>query len=110
VQKEFADEIVTVVNQMRHTATSVIIASQNPDSIPSDVLEKSSIVILHRLTSPHQVGYLKKAVYGLSKVSDDAVAKLNKGEAIIWATESTDAQAAQSGIKVKIRPRFTRHV
>ena len=110
VQKEFADEIVTVVNQMRHTATTVVIASQNPDSIPSDVLEKSSIVMLHRLTSPNQAHYLKKAVHGLSKVPTDVVTKLKKGEAMIWATESTDTQAADSGIRVQIRPRFTRHV
>jgi hypothetical protein len=110
VQKEFANEIVTVVNQMRHTFTTVVIASQNPDSIPSDVMEKSSVVILHQITSPNQMKYVKKAVEGLSSVPDRAVASLKKGEAIIWAAESTDPRVSEKGVKVKIRPRFSRHV
>ncbi|MBI4287924.1 MAG: ATP-binding protein [Chloroflexi bacterium] len=110
VQKEFASEIVTLVNQMRHTATTVVIASQNPDSIPSDVIEKSSIVILHKLTSPNQTSYLRKSVQGLATVDADQVAGLQNGEAIVWASESTDSNVTKTGIKIKIRPRYTRHI
>ena len=110
VQKDFAAEIVTVINQMRHTFTTVIIASQNPDSIPKEVMEKSSVVILHQITSPDQMSYVKKAVEGLSSVSGPVVASLKKGEAIVWAAESTDPLVSKKGIQVKIRPRFSCHV
>lgn len=110
VQKEFAKEMETVVNQMRHTATSVAIASQSPDSIPANVLEKSSIVLLHRITGPNQIRYLKKAVQGLSGIQASKVASLEKGHCIIWSSESTDSRVSNSGIEMVVRPRYTRHV
>lgn len=110
VQRDFAAEIVTVINQMRHTFTTVVIASQNPDSIPKEVMEKSSVVILHQITSPDQMSYVKKAVVGLSSVSTPVVASLKKGEAIVWAAESADPLVSKKGVQVKIRPRFSCHV
>ena len=110
VRQDFAQEIVTVVNQMRHTATTVVIASQSSDSIPSDVLEKSSIVVLHQLTAPRQIRYLKKAVQGLARVSEKNVANLSNGHAIVWACASSDARVTDTGLPVMIRPRYSRHV
>jgi hypothetical protein len=110
VKQEFADHIVTVVNQMRHTGTTVVIASQSPDSIPSDVLEKSSVVLLHRLTAATQINYLKKAVQGLSRIDNAAVSRLQKGHALAWANTSTDPRVTDMGLEVAVRPRFSRHV
>ena len=110
VRQAFAAEMETGVNQMRHTATTVIIASQSPNVIPSSVLEKSSVVMLHQLTSGAQVRYVKKVVQGLASVDLKKLSQLQKGRGILWASESTDRRVMESGLEVSVRPRFTRHV
>ena len=44
--------IVDVIRQMRHQGVSVLIASQDPPSLPTAIIELSSLVILHRFNSP----------------------------------------------------------
>lgn len=110
LHKDFAKEMETIVNQRRHTATTVAIASQNPDSIPPDVLEKSSVVALHKLTSGKQINHVKKAVEGLSQISNSDVTKLKKGQAIMWSTASTDPRVTDAGLNVSVRKRYSRHV
>ena len=107
---QLADEMETVVSQMRHSATSVVIASQNPDDIPKKVLELSSVVMLHRLSSPSQVKYIQGLSQGLRQIQAERVASLQKGHCIIWASDSTDSRVSESGIEIEVRPRYTRHV
>ena len=98
-----------LVLSLRHQATSVVIASQDPLSVPRAVIELTSILLLHRMTSPQWLKHLKSAISALEGVTESQVAALKPGEALLWAQRSTDVRFTQRPQKVTIRPRFTQH-
>jgi hypothetical protein len=102
-------QVVETIREMRHQATSVIIASQDPISVPRAIIELTSILILHRMTSPQWIKHLRSALAALEDVPDAAVTSLQPGEALVWAQRSTDKRFALRPQKVTIRPRFTQH-
>ena len=51
-ESELIGQVVETIREMRHQATSVLIASQDPLSVPRAVVELTSLLILHRMTSP----------------------------------------------------------
>jgi DNA helicase HerA-like ATPase len=53
-------QVVETIREMRHQATSILIASQDPLSLPRAIIELSSILVLHRMTSPQWLKHLKK--------------------------------------------------
>jgi hypothetical protein len=85
----------------------VVIASQDPLSIPRSVIELSSTLILHRFTSPLWLKHLKGAVSSLESVGDQDVAVLRPGEALVWAQRCTDPRFTESPQKVWMRARVT---
>jgi DNA phosphorothioation-dependent restriction protein DptH len=102
-------QVVETIREMRHQATSVIIASQDPMSVPRAIIELTSVLILHRMTSPQWIKHLRSALAALEDVPDAAVTSLQPGEALVWAQRSTDKRFALRPQKVTIRPRFTQH-
>ena len=44
--------LIEVVREMRHKGTSIMIASQDPPSVPVSLIELSSQIILHKFNSP----------------------------------------------------------
>ncbi len=52
---DLTGHIVDVIRQMRHQGVSVLIASQDPPSLPNAIIELSSLVILHRFNSHSMV-------------------------------------------------------
>lgn len=108
-ESELVGEVVETIREMRHQATTVLIASQDPISVPRAVIELTSILIMHRMTSPFWVKHLKSAISSLERVNVDDLAILAPGEALVWAQRSTDRRFMIQTQKVVIRPRFTRH-
>ena len=108
-ESDLISQVVETIREMRHQATSVIIASQDPLSVPRAIIELTSILILHRMTSPQWLKHLRSAIVALDDVQDAAVTSLQPGEALVWAQRSTDKQFTQRPQKVSIRPRFTQH-
>jgi hypothetical protein len=51
-ESEYFGQVVETIREMRHQGTSVLIASQDPLSVPRAVVELTSLLILHRMTSP----------------------------------------------------------
>jgi len=102
-------QVVETIREMRHQATSVVIASQDPISVPRAVVELTSILILHRMTSPQWLKHLKGAIAALDDVNETHLAALKPGEALIWAQRSTDKRFTIRPQKLVIRPRFTQH-
>jgi len=102
-------QVVETIREMRHQATSVVIASQDPLSVPRAVIELTSILVLHRITSPQWLKHLKGAIGALEELTESQVASLKPGEALIWAQRSTDSRYTLRPQKLRIRPRFTRH-
>lgn len=103
------DSVVEVIRQMRHQATSVLIASQDPPSLPVKVIELSSLVMLHRIDSPGWLKHIQHAVTALGDLTAPALARLRPGEAYLWARSATDPIFAHRAVKIHCRPRVTQH-
>jgi len=108
-ESELVDQVVQTIREMRHQATSVVIASQDPLSVPRAVIELTSVLLLHRMTSPQWLKHLKGAISALDDITESHLAGLKPGEALVWAQRSTDPRFTQRPYKINIRPRFSLH-
>lgn len=108
-ESELIGQVVEIIREMRHQATSVVIASQDPLSVPRSVIELTSLLVLHRMTSPQWLKHLKGAISALDTLTESQVSALVPGEALVWAQRSTDQRFTQRPQKIHIRPRVTRH-
>jgi ABC-type dipeptide/oligopeptide/nickel transport system ATPase component len=101
--------LVETAREMRHLGASIVIASQDPMSVPQSVLELSSIVMLHRMTSPRWLKHLQGALVATKTVSIADLAGLAPGEAMVWAQQCTEAQFRRGMRRVRMRPRLSKH-
>lgn len=106
---DLVDSVVEVIRQMRHQATSVLIASQDPASLPLKIMELSSLVMLHRMDSPGWLKHIQRAITALGDLSAPALARLRPGEAYLWARTATDPLFTHRAVKIQCRPRVTQH-
>ncbi|MFH8623695.1 hypothetical protein ACH4A8_17590 [Streptomyces vietnamensis] len=101
--------LVSSVREMRHKGMSVLVASQDPPSVPSELIELSTHMVLHRFTSPAWLKHLQKVNAALSGLNPEKLAALRPGEAYVWSGKSTDEAFVRGMVKVDCRPRVTRH-
>ena len=101
--------LVEVVREMRHKGTSIMVASQDPPSVPVSLIELSSQIILHKFNSPAWLKHIQKANAALTGLTADKMAQLRPGEAYVWSSKATDDAFTTGAIKVKCRPRVTQH-
>ena len=107
--KELVGSITTAIREMRHKGVSIMIASQDPMSLPTEIIELSSIVVMHRFSSPAWVKHVQKAITPLQTLTATEMASLGSGEAYLWANKASDKAITQRPIKISIRPRVTKH-
>lgn len=107
--KELVGSITTAIREMRHKGVSIMIASQDPMSLPNEIIELSSIVILHRFNSPAWVKHVQKSITPLGSLTPSMMSALKSGEAYLWAGKATDENITAHPIKIEIRPRVTKH-
>ncbi len=101
--------MVDSVRLMRHKGMSVLVASQDPPSVPIPLVELSDLVILHKFNSPAWLKHLQKANTALSDLTPAKLAALTPGTGYVWAGKATDASFCRGTLKVVFRPRITRH-
>ncbi len=101
--------LVEVVREMRHKGTSIMVASQDPPSVPVALIELSSQIILHKFNSPAWLKHIQKANAALGGLSAEKMAELRAGEAYVWSSKATDEAFTQGAIKIRCRPRVTQH-
>ncbi|HEV2635264.1 MAG TPA: hypothetical protein VGX23_08965 [Actinocrinis sp.] len=101
--------LVESVREMRHKGMSILVASQDPPSVPIALIELSNHIILHKFTSPVWLKHLQRANASLAELTPAKMASLVPGEAYIWSNKATDTAFTSRAIKVKLRPRATRH-
>lgn len=106
---DLVSELVEVVREMRHKGTSIMVASQDPPSIPVSLIELSSQIIMHKFNSPAWLKHIQKANAALSDLSTDKMSQLGTGEAYVWSSKSSDDSFTRSAVKIKCRPRVTQH-
>jgi DNA phosphorothioation-dependent restriction protein DptH len=101
--------LIEVVREMRHKGTSVLVASQDPPSVPVALIELSSQIVLHRFNSPAWLKHIQKANAALTGLTAEGLASLQQGEAYVWSSKATDLAFSQQAVRIRIRPRVTRH-
>jgi len=107
--RDLTGTIVTAIREMRHKGVSIMIASQDPPSLPNEIIELSSVLILHKFNSPQWLKHIQKSITPVSELNPTDLASLAPGEAFLWATKSTDKNIMQRPIKIYTRPRVTKH-
>ncbi|MFJ9431102.1 hypothetical protein ACIRQY_15785 [Streptomyces sp. NPDC101490] len=107
--QDLVSGLVSSVREMRHKGMSVLVASQDPPSVPVSLIELSNHIILHKVTSPAWLKHLQKANASLNSLSSEQLARLAPGEGYIWSGKATDPAFATGAVKLAFRPRVTRH-
>lgn len=101
--------VVEVIREMRHKGVSMIIASQNPPSVPNEIIELSNLVVLHKFNAPLWLKHIQKTLTATAELIPAKLNQLKAGEAYIWASKSTHSIFEKEPQKVLLRPRITLH-
>jgi DNA phosphorothioation-dependent restriction protein DptH len=101
--------LIEVVREMRHKGTSILVASQDPPSVPVSLIELSSQIIMHRCNSPAWLKHIQKANSALNNLTPEKMSHLGAGEAYAWSARATDEGFTRGAVKIRCRPRVTRH-
>lgn len=107
--KDLTNNIVTAIREMRHKGVSIMIASQDPPSLPNEIIELSSIVLLHKFNSPQWLKHIQKSITQLGNITPSEMSSLQPGEGFLWATKATEKGITSNPIKISTRPRVTKH-
>jgi hypothetical protein len=101
--------LIEVVREMRHKGTSIMVASQDPPSVPVSIIELSSQIILHKFNSPAWLKHIQKANAALNSLTPGKMSRLGAGEAYVWSSKSSDDAFTSGAVKIRCRPRVTQH-
>jgi ABC-type branched-subunit amino acid transport system ATPase component len=82
--------LIEVVREMRHKGVSIMVASQDPPSVPVSLIELSSQIIMHKFNSPAWLKHIQKANAALGNLTPERMALLKAGEAYVWSSKATD--------------------
>ncbi len=102
-------QVVGVIREMRHKGVSVVVASQDPVNVPPEIIELSSAVVLHRFNSPKWLNHIQRSLAPLSDLTAGMLASLAPGEAFVWANRATEQTFTRRAVKMRMRPRITKH-
>lgn len=101
--------LIEVVREMRHKGVSIMVASQDPPSVPVSLIELSSQIIMHKFNSPAWLKHIQKANAALGNLTPERMALLKAGEAYVWSSKATDESFSKGAVKIRCRPRVTQH-
>ena len=101
--------LIEVVREMRHKGVSIMVASQDPPSVPVSLIELSSQIIMHKFNSPAWLKHIQKANAALGNLTPERMALLKAGEAYVWSSKATDDSFSKGAVKLRCRPRVTQH-
>ncbi|MDP9765553.1 methylation-associated defense system ATP-binding protein MAD8 [Deinococcus enclensis] len=106
---ELIGNVVEIIREMRHKGTSILLASQDPSSVPVKMIELSTQIILHKFNSPAWLRHIQKANAALASLTPTGLAELRPGEAYIWSSKASDGAFTSRAMKISGRPRVSRH-
>ena len=100
------DALITILREGRQPGISLILASQQPGKIHTDVMTQSDIVIAHRLTAKIDVDALGQLMQSyMRKGLDQELDQLPK----VMGAAVTFDDANERLFPIQMRPRFTWH-
>ncbi len=106
---ELVEALTETIREMRHKSMSVLIASQDPPSVPLPMIELSTMVVLLRMSSPLWLEHVARVKPAFREIAPAAMAALAPGEAFVWAAAASDRAYVRQPCRMRVRPRFTRH-
>jgi hypothetical protein len=106
---ELVSGLIEVVREMRHKGTSIMVASQDPPSVPVSLIELSTQIIMHKFNSPAWLKHIQKANAALGELTSDKMSRLGTGEAYLWSSKASDDSFTRGAVKIRCRPRVTQH-
>ena len=101
--------LIEVVREMRHKGTSIMVASQDPPSVPTSLIELSTQIILHKFNSPAWLKHIQKANAALDSLTPARLASLGSGDAYVWSSKASDDAVTRGAVRIRCRPRVTLH-
>lgn len=107
--RQLTQNIVTAIREMRHKGVSLLIASQDPPSLPNEIIELSSILVMHEFRAPQWLKHVQRSLEPTVHLTARELSSLNAGEAYVWAAKANSKSISQQPVKVVIRPRATKH-
>lgn len=107
--EDLVSGLVEVVREMRHKGTTIMVASQDPPSVPVSLIELSSQIIMHKFNSPAWLKHIQKANAALGELTSEKMGHLGTGEAYVWSSKASDDSFTRGAVKIKCRPRITQH-
>ena len=107
--RQLTQNIVTAIREMRHKGVSLLIASQDPPSLPNEIIELSSVLVMHEFRSPQWLKHVQRSLEPTARLTAQELSNLKAGEAYVWAAKASSKSISQQPIKITIRPRVTKH-
>lgn len=107
--RNLTGSITTAIREMRHKGVSLLIASQDPISLPNEIIELSTVLMLHRFDSPQWLKHIQRAITQTENLNPRDLSNLEAGEAYLWVSKATSKSVTQQPVKINTRPRFTQH-
>ena len=100
--------VIKAVRQMRHHGIRVVVSSQSPASIPSELIELSTLVMLHHFHVPDWFQYLKSRL-PMNEKDFEKIRGLKTGEALVYTRQWPDGMDDGRPMKtMMIRNRLTK--
>lgn len=107
--KQLTQNIVTAIREMRHKGVSLLIASQDPPSLPNEIIELSSVLVMHEFRAPQWLKHVQRSLEPTARLTAQELSSLKAGEAYVWAAKANSKSISQQPVKITIRPRATKH-
>ncbi|KAJ3314385.1 hypothetical protein HDV04_000347 [Boothiomyces sp. JEL0838] len=100
--------IITSVRQMRHHGLRIVISSQSPKSIPAEILDLSTLYLVHRFIAYDWFTYLQTKIH-MEKEEYKKIMDLETGQALLFYAKWNHVLPDISSyvVPVSIRRRLT---
>jgi DNA phosphorothioation-dependent restriction protein DptH len=100
---------VKTMRLMRHKQTSIVVASQDPSSVPSAVLKLQTVAFYLKMSAKEDVEHLQRTNPALEKLVPRKLANLGRGQCYFWALKSSDVAFSNDATLMQARTRVTLH-
>ena len=99
-----SSEIVEMIREVRHRRMTVIIASQDPESVEFEVHKLSTITVVHKTRSEKSLNVLRNGNQAWESVRIEQLADQEQGEAYITAATASVKEWGMAALPGRVRP------
>jgi hypothetical protein len=107
--KRLVSGMVELIREMRHQSCMLMFASQDPPSVPKEIIELSTGLIMLKFNSPLWIKHIQSVHSSVSNISPSQMTKLKPGQGYVWFSKSSNEIYTEKAWLCQIRPRATQH-